>query len=89
MLRVLKRYQLGYHHTSDLDAYLVPGQKITFSSYPGVIHSQDDFYLVVGGADFGKKQHKLAVLGTALSYNRSLSSFDQKEQVMVTCLVIK
>jgi hypothetical protein len=90
MLRVLKRYQLGYHHTSDRDSNLVPGQIITFSSYPGVIHSQDDFYLVVGGPEFGKKQHQLAVLGTAFSYNnRTLSSFDQKEQVMITGLLSK
>ncbi|XP_021942139.1 putative phospholipase B-like lamina ancestor isoform X2 [Zootermopsis nevadensis] len=84
MLRVLKRYQLGYHRTSDRDSFPVPGQIITFSSYPGVIHSQDDFYLVAGGLKFGKKQHQLAVLGTAFSYNnRTLSSFDQKEQVLV------
>jgi hypothetical protein len=86
---MLKRYQLGYHHTSNIDSYLVPGQITTFSSYPGVIHSQDDFYLVVGGPEFGKK-HQLAVLGTAFNcYNRtSLSSLDQEEQVMTRGLFL-
>lgn len=83
MLRVLKRYQFGYHHTSDANSDPVPGQIITFSSYPGVIHSQDDFYLVVGQPEFGKKKHQLAVLGTAFhSYSRSVASLNQKEQVM-------
>jgi hypothetical protein len=84
MLRVLKCYQLGYHHTSKADSYLVPGQIIKFSSYQGVIHSQDDFYLVTGRPEFGKRQHQLAILGTAYNfYNRtSLGSFDQKEQVI-------
>lgn len=85
MLRVLKRYQLSYHQTPKTDSYLVPGQIITFSSYPGVIHSQDDFYLVAGRPEFGKRQHQLAILGTAFNfYNRtSLSSFEQKEQVLI------
>jgi len=84
MLRVLKRYQFGYHHTSDANSDPVPGQIITFSSYPGVIHSQDDFYLVVGQPEFGKRKHQLAVLGTAFhSYSRSsVASLNQKEQVM-------
>jgi hypothetical protein len=84
MLRVLKRYQFGYHHTSDANSDPVPGQIITFSSYPGVIHSQDDFYLVVGQPEFGKKKHQLAVLGTAFhSYSRSVASLNQKEQVLI------
>jgi hypothetical protein len=84
MLRVLKRYQFGYHHTSDTNSNPVPGQILTFSSYPGVIHSQDDFYLVVDQLEFGKRQHQLAVLGTAFnSYNSSsVTSLNQKEQVM-------
>jgi hypothetical protein len=84
MLRVLKRYQFGYHHTSDANSNPVPGQIITFSSYPGVIHSQDDFYLVVGQPEFGKRKHQLAVLGTAFhSYNSSsVASLNHKEQVM-------
>lgn len=84
MLRVLKRYQFGYHHTSDTNSNPVPGQILTFSSYPGVIHSQDDFYLVVDQLEFGKRQHQLAVLGTAFnSYNSSsVTSLNQKEQVL-------
>jgi hypothetical protein len=89
MLRVLKRYHLGYHHTSGDDSSLVPGQITTFSSYPGVIHSQDDFYLVLRGPEFGKKQQQLAVLGIAFNYNRTSNTFDQNERVIITALVIK
>lgn len=85
MLRVLKRYQFGYHHTSDANSNPVPGQIITFSSYPGVIHSQDDFYLVAGQPEFGKRQHQLAVLGTAFnSYIRSsVARLNPIEQVLI------
>jgi hypothetical protein len=90
MLRVLKRYQLGYHYTSQTDSYLVPGQITTFSSYPGAIHSQDDFYLVAGRPEFGMRQHQLAVLGTAFNfYNRTaFGNFDQKEQVIEPGFVV-
>ncbi|XP_069702863.1 putative phospholipase B-like lamina ancestor isoform X1 [Periplaneta americana] len=85
MLRVLKRYQLGYHHTSDPNSKLVQGQVITFSSYPGVIHSQDDFYLVMGEGEFGKKPHQLAVLGTAFSNHSrtSVLNAEPTEQVLI------
>lgn len=84
MLRVLKRYHFGYHHTSNTNSNPIPGQILTFSSYPGVIHSQDDFYLVVGRLEFGKRLHQLAVLGTAFnSYNSSsVASLNKKEQVI-------
>ena len=74
MLRVLKRYQFGYHITHSKTSDLVPGQTVSFSSYPGVIHSEDDFYLVTGDPEFGKKQHQLAILGTALSTQNRTST---------------
>lgn len=39
-------------------AALVPGRVVTFTSYPGTIHSQDDFYQV--------SDKSLTVTGTAI-----------------------
>ena len=48
MLRVLKKYSFGLHYTDSLNNNyrLVPGQEISFSGYPGVIYSGDDFSLI-------------------------------------------
>ena len=48
MLRVLKKYSFAYHFTDELNHNyrLVPGQEISFSGYPGVIYSGDDFSLI-------------------------------------------
>ena len=48
MLRVLKKYSLGLHHTDKLNHNyrLIPGQQIAFSGYPGVIYSGDDFNVI-------------------------------------------
>lgn len=40
---------------------LVPGRAISFTSYPGSIHSQDDFYQIQINDD-----SKVTVVGTAL-----------------------
>lgn len=90
MLRMLKRYQFGYHSTSASTSGLVPGQTVSFSSYPGVLHSQDDFYLVTGDPEFGKKQHQLAVLGTALNVqNRSyITKLQSEEHVLIGARVM-
>lgn len=67
MTRILKRYKLNYHKTSKEDSESVPGTSIDFSSYPGSITSQDEFYLVKG------HKHRMAVAGTALrNYNNKL-----------------
>lgn len=58
MLRVLKKYHFQYRD--------IAGQSITFSSYPGIIFSIDDFYLISSG---------LAVTETSIgNYNQSLWS---------------
>ncbi|XP_067010780.2 putative phospholipase B-like lamina ancestor [Anabrus simplex] len=72
MLRVRKRYEFNYHMTSAPDAAVVPGQVISFTSYPGALHSQDDLYLV-SGAGSQTKKHQLAVVGTAISNNNEAS----------------
>lgn len=46
MNRFLKRYNFAYHRTKDFKSGLVPGHSISFSSYPGVIYSGDDFNLI-------------------------------------------
>jgi len=50
MLRILKKYNFGYH-TGGAEGQnsLAPGRTMTFSSYPGVIYSGDDFYLISNG----------------------------------------
>ncbi|CAL8107535.1 unnamed protein product [Calicophoron daubneyi] len=45
MLRVLKNYQFPWKGSSTQDSNTVPGSVITFSSYPSVISSIDDFYI--------------------------------------------
>ncbi|XP_071093734.1 putative phospholipase B-like 2 [Haliotis cracherodii] len=43
MLRILKRYKLGFTASGHQDV-LAPGDTMTFSSYPGSIMSGDDYY---------------------------------------------
>ncbi|CAK1556364.1 unnamed protein product [Leptosia nina] len=66
MTRIMKRYKLNYHTTSK-DATLAPGETIDFSSYPGSITSQDEFYVIRGS------NHRIAVSGTTIkNYNTKL-----------------
>lgn len=46
MLRIQKRYKFGFHETESDSSKLVNGKIIEFTSYPGSIYSQDDFYKV-------------------------------------------
>lgn len=48
MLRIQKKYDFGYHRTNTTSD-LIPGSSMTFSSYPGVIQSGDDFYVISSG----------------------------------------
>ncbi|XP_063216557.1 putative phospholipase B-like 2 [Bacillus rossius redtenbacheri] len=48
MLRVLKKYDFGYRAVNG-SGEVVPGRSISFSSYPGVILSNDDFYVTSAG----------------------------------------
>lgn len=51
MLRILKKYNFGYHWTTGPKGgqKVVPGQILTFSGYPGVVYSGDDFTLSSAG----------------------------------------
>lgn len=59
MLRVLKSYDFGYHILPG-SQITVPGRKITFSSYPGLLLSMDDYYLISSG---------MAVMETTIENN--------------------
>jgi len=43
MLKILKRYIMPLKRTPT--GVLIPGREIAFSSYPGTLHSVDDFYM--------------------------------------------
>nr|CAD7414835.1 unnamed protein product [Timema poppensis] len=48
MLRVLKKYNFGFRRLGDQN-FTVPGRSVSFSSYPGTILSNDDFYITSAG----------------------------------------
>ncbi|XP_034481084.1 putative phospholipase B-like lamina ancestor [Drosophila innubila] len=48
MLRIQKRYKFHYHFSPDTRSNTVPGVDITFTGYPGILGSTDDFYVVKG-----------------------------------------
>lgn len=81
MLRIQKRYNFGFHETESVDSALVNGKIVEFSSYPGSVYSQDDFYKVT------KKGSTVEtiVVGTELkNNNRQLW-----EKIMKTDQVLK
>lgn len=61
MIRILKNYEFYFHRTDAPDSPQIPGHNMTFSSYPGALHSGDDFYLISSG---------LATLKTTLSNDK-------------------
>lgn len=61
MLRIQKKYSFNYHLTGKSKSDLVPGRIVSFTSYPGSIHSQDDFYQIQMNDD-----SKVTITGTAL-----------------------
>ncbi|XP_023944608.1 putative phospholipase B-like 2 isoform X2 [Bicyclus anynana] len=53
MLRFQKKYVLNYKQSPATDD-LIPGRKMSFSSYPGFIMSLDDFYVMSSGLVAGE-----------------------------------
>lgn len=48
MLRIQKRYKFHYHFSPNQRTNTVPGVDITFTGYPGILGSTDDFYIIKG-----------------------------------------
>jgi hypothetical protein len=64
MLRIIKRYNFAYRLTAAKDSRFVPAESISMSSYPGMLFSMDDYYLMSSG---------LAVMETTIeNYNNDL-----------------
>ena len=49
MIRVLKKYRFEIHQTANEDSPMVPGHSMSFSSYPGLLYSGDDFTILSSG----------------------------------------
>eukprot|EP00795_Rhopilema_esculentum_P015337 gene15337-6558_t len=50
MLRVFKLYKLGFHKTDGQQrGPLISGINVSFSSYPGLLYSGDDFHIISSG----------------------------------------
>lgn len=64
MLKIIKTYRFNYHQ-SPTDNQLVANTDITFTSYPGVIASTDDFYLAHG------KHSRIIVSGIKMKFNQT------------------
>lgn len=49
MLRIYKRYNMSLHSHPEQESGVIPGHLQSFSSYPGVVYSGDDFYILSSG----------------------------------------
>lgn len=65
MLRIHKKYTFGYHWTSAPNSELIPSNEIIFTSYPGAIHSQDDYYQI-----YVNGNHTMTIAGTDIQVNK-------------------
>ena len=49
MIRILKKYRLEVRRTADPDSPMIAGHSMSFSSYPGLLYSGDDFTVLSSG----------------------------------------
>lgn len=49
MIRLLKKYNLEVHRTAADDSPVISGHSMSFSSYPGLLYSGDDFTVISSG----------------------------------------
>nr|CAH0106100.1 unnamed protein product [Daphnia galeata] len=49
MIRILKKYSFEVHRTAADDSAVIPGHSMSFSSYPGLLYSGDDFSVISSG----------------------------------------
>ncbi|CAF1458569.1 unnamed protein product [Rotaria magnacalcarata] len=61
MLKVIKRYSMPLKRTPMAGSTLIPGADTIFSSYPGTLHSVDDFYMTRPG--------NMTIIETTISNN--------------------
>nr|NP_001261440.1 lamina ancestor, isoform D [Drosophila melanogaster]NP_523933.3 lamina ancestor, isoform B [Drosophila melanogaster]NP_729059.2 lamina ancestor, isoform A [Drosophila melanogaster]NP_729060.2 lamina ancestor, isoform C [Drosophila melanogaster]Q9VRK8.3 RecName: Full=Putative phospholipase B-like lamina ancestor; Flags: Precursor [Drosophila melanogaster]AAF50787.3 lamina ancestor, isoform B [Drosophila melanogaster]AAG22333.2 lamina ancestor, isoform A [Drosophila melanogaster]AAN12118.2  len=84
MLRIQKRYKFHYHFSSKLRSNTVPGVDITFTGYPGILGSTDDFYTIKG-------RHLHAIVGGVGIKNENLQlwkTVDPKKMVPLVARVM-
>lgn len=73
MLRIQKHYSFSFHMTGEQNSELVPGRVLKFTSYPGAIHSQDDFYQIHKNAYNPATSKLINIAGCAIkNHNRTL-----------------
>lgn len=66
MLKVIKRYKMQLKRSAAQGSDVIPGSEMVFSSYPGTLHSIDDFYMT--------RQPQLTVIETTVvNYNDDLT----------------
>ncbi|EDV96317.1 putative phospholipase B-like lamina ancestor [Drosophila grimshawi] len=82
MLRIQKRYKFHYHFTPDSRSNTVPGADITFTGYPGIIGSTDDFYVVKG-------RHVQSIVGGVGIKNENLSLWQGVNVTNMVPLVVR
>ena len=80
MIRILKKYTLGIRRTSSPDSPLVPGYSMSFSSYPGLLYSGDDFTVMSSG---------LVSMETTNGFSSKITFFRQNFGNLLTLTVLK
>lgn len=79
MLRVIKKYNLAYNQ-SPKSKDKIPGREIAFTSYPGVLHSVDDFYIT---------SHGMVVMETTIgNFNQDLWKFSTPDSLLTWIRVL-
>nr|CAD7431903.1 unnamed protein product [Timema monikensis] len=95
MLRVLKKYNFGFHRLGNQNLTL-PGRGMSFSSYPGTILSNDDFYITsaglvtqettIGNSNASLWSHVKPVgQRTSLNYTKTETGFELEDIRVVCC----
>ncbi|KAF8794204.1 putative phospholipase B-like 2 [Argiope bruennichi] len=75
MLRILKKYGFQFHVSLAAGSPIIPGHTCSFSSQPGLILSQDDFYIISSG---------IAAMETTIqNYNTSLWQYITPERIVL------
>lgn len=84
MIRIFKKYRLHFHTSKDYTSKIVPNTHIEFSSYPGLLSSSDDFYIIKG------KHTKMILGGVRTQFNNSayLHNLNLNNLIILTAQVM-